>query len=264
MRPAESRSLSDASICAMVRSGSMSTTRSTRTRALALFCVVGIAAPGFAEGLNIGPLSFKLSYADLEPPEPAAETSRPDSDADVANPRTTEASSEQPEPGFGQAGSTFLTVGGLWAYDFDEDHDLNVHVAWSKFLADDFEFGVEVAGWYFNQIGQDTGGVSGSMIFRWHFWHADDYGWSVFGDIGIGLLAGFDNVPDGGTGFNFLPRAGLGVTGALREPIDGVSHGPRWQAGVRWHHISNGRIEGDERNPSRDSVAVYAAIIFPF
>ncbi|MBX3385481.1 MAG: acyloxyacyl hydrolase [Phycisphaeraceae bacterium] len=167
-------------------------------------------------------------------------------------------------PGFGQAGATFLTLGGLWAYDFDEDHDVNFHVAWSKFLVNDLEFAVEGAGWYFSQVGQDTGGVSGSMIFRWHFLHADDYSWSLFGDIGIGLLAGFDNVPQGGTGLNFLPRAGMGVTGAFRESVDGESHGPRWQIGLRWHHISNGRIEGDGRNPARDSLAMYAAIILPF
>jgi hypothetical protein len=161
---------------------------------------------------------------------------------------------------YGQAGSRWWTVGGLYAFDFEEDHDVNLHGAFSQFLADDVEFAVEAGVWYFNQPGEDTGGVSGSMVFRWHFWHADDYDWSVFADVGIGLLAGLDSVPDGGSSFNFLPRAGLGFTKALTPERSG----PRLMVGVRWHHISNARIFGDDRNPARDSLAVYAGVTFAF
>ncbi len=73
-----------------------------------------------------------------------------------------------------------------------------------------------------------------------------------------GLLFAFDNVPEGGTGFNFLPRLGVGFTKQLDED------GTRLIMGVRWQHLSNGRIEGDERNPSRDSVMVWAGVMFPF
>ena len=75
---------------------------------------------------------------------------------------------------------------------------------------------------------------------------------------------GFDNVPDGGTGFDFLPRLGGGFTKALTPSEDGESRGPRLMIGVRWHHISNGRIASDTRNPSRDSILGYIAITFPF
>ncbi len=214
-------------------------------------------------------LSFEsLVIDDLDQPALQTDSTSPSTGTSTADPSapTTPASNTEPDtsPGFGQAGSTFLTIGGLWAFDLDKDHDLNLHVAWSKFVADDLEFAIEGAGWYFSQVGDDTAGLSASMVLRWHTFHAHDYSWSVFGDFGIGVLGSFDNVPDGGTGFNFLPRAGAGVTGALHDAIDGVARGSRWQVGVRWHHISNGRIEGDERNPSRDSVALYAAIILPF
>lgn len=102
------------------------------------------------------------------------------------------------------------------------------------------------------------------MIFRWHIWHADDYEWSVFGDAGIGILGSFANVPDGGTSFNFLPRLGFGYTRAFNESIDGESRGARWMVGVRYHHISNGRIGGDSSNPARDAICIYAAITIPF
>lgn len=159
---------------------------------------------------------------------------------------------------YGEAGSRWWTVGALHANDFDKANDFNLHGAFSQFLADDFEFAIEAAGWYFDQPGTNTGGVSGSMIFRWHFWHADDYDWSVFGDAGIGLLAAFDDVPDGGTSFNFVPRVGGGFTKAIGED------GARLMVGVRWHHISNARIFGNDRNPARDALAGYVAITFPF
>lgn len=159
---------------------------------------------------------------------------------------------------YGEAGSRWWTVGALYANDFDKDNDFNLHGAFSQFLADDFEFAIEAAGWCFDQPGTDTGGVSGSMIFRWHFLHADDYDWSVFADAGIGLLGAFDDVPDGGTSFNFLPRLGGGFTKALDN------QGTRLMVGVRWHHISNARIFGNDRNPARDSLAGYIAVTFPF
>ncbi len=200
--------------------------------------------------------------------DPAPKGGEPGASPSRAAPGTTKqepgGESAQQHGAFGQAGTDWLTIGGLYAYNFDEDHDLNVHVAWSRFIVDDVEFVLEAAAWYFAQKGQDTGGVSGVFLFRWHFLHAEDYRWSVFGDAGIGLLAGFDEVPDGGTGFNFLPRLGLGFTRAFDESVDGESRGPRWMVGVRWHHISNGRIEGDERNPARDSVAIYAGVTIPF
>ncbi len=159
---------------------------------------------------------------------------------------------------FGLPGGWWLTLGGGYANNFDHDQDFNLHVAFSTFLAKELEFSIELAAWYFDQEGSDTGGINPSMVFRWHFWHADDFSWTVYGDVGIGLLFAFDDVPAGGTGFNFTPRAGVGYTTRIGDDDT------RLQIGVRYHHISNGRIEGDDRNPSRDSIMVYAGIIFPF
>lgn len=163
-------------------------------------------------------------------------------------------------PQFGDKGTTRLTFGSAYANDLGDSNDFNLHAAYSVFLEQDFEFIVELAGWYFDQEGDDTAGVSGSMIFRYHFFPQDTREWSAYVDAGIGLLAGFDEVPDGGTEFNFLPRVGAGLTGSLDQLRDGA----RWIVGVRWHHISNARIRGDQQNPSRDAVLVYAGITLPF
>ncbi len=166
-----------------------------------------------------------------------------------------------PRPGFGRSGSQCWTIGTGWAFDLRGSNDLNLYGAYSLFVADELELALEVGGWYFNQPGQDTGGINGSMVFRWHFWHDKDYDWTVYSDVGIGFLAALDEVPDGGTGFNFTPRAGFGYTKAIGQEWGG---GARWLIGLRWAHVSNGRILGDSRNPARESVMVYTGIIFPF
>jgi hypothetical protein len=160
---------------------------------------------------------------------------------------------------FGDAGSTWLTFGGGVSFAAQEDDtDYNLFGAYSVFLADSLEFSVELGLWYFHQEGPDTGGVNGSMIFRWHFYMSDDRTFTAYGDVGIGLLGAFDEVPDGGTSFDFTPRAGGGITYQLDD------EGDRLMLGVRWAHISNGRINSDENNPSRDSIMFYAGIVFPF
>jgi hypothetical protein len=157
---------------------------------------------------------------------------------------------------FGSEGSQWLTVGTGVASDFESATDWNLHLAWSIFLVKDVEFALEGAGWYFNQPGDNTGGVSGSFLFRWHF--VNTGAWSVYADAGIGLLGAFDEVPDGGTSFDFLPRLGVGLTRQISDD------GTRLQVGLRWHHISNARINGDEDNPSRDGAMLYAGVMFPF
>lgn len=217
------------------------------------------------------PLSLDLAaaYASIQPP--AAE-SGPAAASDVSAASDRPAATDGRERRFGRAGSQWWSIGPGIANDFGDNTDLNLHGLYSVFLADSLEFGVEAAGWYFNQKGPDTGGVSGSMLFRWHFYHWDEqfkwgggdkaerYRSTLFFDIGIGLLAGFDDVPDEGTSLNFLPRAGAGFTHALTDDDAGA----RLTMGVRWHHISNARIQGDENNPARDGLMFYAEIQFPF
>ena len=227
------------------------------SQALAAICVSVSAAAwsGSApDSFTLPALApVKFDYAMLVPPEGEGAAAAAD------------AAGESPRPGYGEAGSSWLTVGGAYAYDFIEDHDLNLHAMWSWFLGDRFELGVEGAGWYFAQSGRDTGGLSAMLVLRYHFWSGPegDFAWSAFFEGGSGFLVGFDEVPDGGTGFNFVQRGGLGLTRDL-DDSDGPNHGARLLLGLRWHHISNGRISGDGRNPARDSLLVWAGVVFEF
>jgi lipid A 3-O-deacylase len=115
---------------------------------------------------------------------------------------------------------------------------------------------LEAGGWYFDQRGDNAFGLTLSLVLRWHFLDFDT--WTVFIDGGAGILGSTDLVPANGTGFNFVPRAGLGATIKLGD-------GPgRLVIGARWHHISNARVLGEDRNPSRDGPMGYIAFQFPF
>jgi len=81
--------------------------------------------------------------------------------------------------------------------------------------------------------------------------------WAWYLEAGIGLLASTDEVPEGGSELNFTPRAGAGVA----VPI--TDWGARLDLGVRWMHISNASQFGTDDNPDRDSLMVYASIMFP-
>jgi opacity protein-like surface antigen len=161
-----------------------------------------------------------------------------------------------PPPEFGAAGSKWWTVGAAAADNFQNAVDVNIHGAYSYFLAKDVECAFEAAVWHFNQPGDNPFGGSGSLVLRWHFINTGD--WTVYADAGIGLLLATDDVPPDGTSFDFLPRAGAGFTRRLTD--DGL----RLQVGVRWHHVSNARITSDEDNPGRDAAMLYAGLVFPF
>ncbi|MFA6045786.1 MAG: acyloxyacyl hydrolase, partial [Phycisphaerales bacterium] len=93
--------------------------------------------------------------------------------------------------------------------------------------------------------------------FRWHFVHEEDF--TVYADIGIGILGATDNVPSNGTSFDFTPRAGVGFTYALNDAGD-----LRLVGGLRWAHVSNARIHGDDDNPGVDTIMMYSGVQFPF
>ena len=159
---------------------------------------------------------------------------------------------------FTRAGSTWLTVGGGGAPNFSDNTDYNAYLAWSKFLADNVEFMLELGGWYHDQPHDSAFGLNPNLVFRWHFLKSEDLAWTVYADAGIGVLFATDDVPQGGTHVNLMPRAGAGITRRITDD------GARLILGVRWHHISNARVNGQDENPSRDAPMFYAGVSFPF
>lgn len=192
--------------------------------------------------LEAGPLALRLAAAPQPEPPPADPT-----------PDTIEARAR--ELAYADAGSQWLTFGAAAADDFAGATDVNLHVAWSRFLVDEVELSFELGAWYFDQPGPNAFGVNPNMVFRWHLFRGES--WTFYHDAGIGVLLASDTVPDGGTNFDFMPRLGVGVT-------YGLDADTRLQLGLRWHHISNARIHGDGSNPARDGLLLYFGIIRRF
>jgi hypothetical protein len=222
----------------------------TRAPAVALALVLTTALPALGDDspLVLMPVGAALAQT---PASPAVDT---------ADPRTLPA---PVLPGFGEAGYWGLTLSTGYAYGFDDAHSLNpLSVAVSTFVAADLEVRLELGGWVFLQAdsdegGEDTGGVSLALSGRWHFWKPAE-GWTVYADAGAGLNYSGSDIPANGSEFNFNPRAGAGFTVAL----DDSARAARLDIGLRWHHLSNARIFGGDRNEARDSVMIYAGVTF--
>lgn len=141
------------------------------------------------------------------------------------------------------------------AYE-SEAFDQGLTLSYNQFLVDNIEGFLEGGLWSFYDRGGDAAyGLSLGLGFRWHFLTREK--WTLFADMGIGVLGTTDAVPPDGTAFNFMPRVGVGFTRELDERV-------RLIGGLRWHHISNARTRGDSRNPARDAPQLYVGLIVPF
>lgn len=199
---------------------------------------------------EVAPLRFHDSRA-----ESAVALERPvKSDSPNGQPIGLAAMQEASTP-FGQQGSLRWSIhggGGVDVKSSDNWHGL-AGVGLSYFIIDDLSFDVELNGLYISQRGDDAWGANLNLLFRWHFIARDT--WSLYFDGGAGMLGTTDHVPENGSGFNFTPQAGLGIS------FD-VGQEARLMTGVRWHHISNANTFN--RNPGRDSVMGYVGLSLPF
>jgi lipid A 3-O-deacylase len=201
-----------------------------------------------------------LSLRGLQPQtQPAQAQAQPERQPPDRTPGPSAGDKEGRKP-FGTPGAEYWSLAIGAANDFEDATDLNIRGAYSVFLIRDVEFSLELNAWYFDQPGNDAFGINPAFDFKWHFYNGEAEGnpWSFFADLGIGLLVASDEVPDGGTAFDFMPKLGVGLTRKLDDA------GTRLEAGIQWHHISNARITGDEKNPGRDAPFVYVGVMWPF
>ncbi len=157
---------------------------------------------------------------------------------------------------FGEQGSWRWNVQGGFGAEF-EDTEKRFGLgglSFSYFVADDTSVDFEFNGLYFDQAtAENAGGFNLNVVLRRHVLARDD--WSLFVDVGGGVMETSDAVPAGGSSFNFVAQAGGGISFDIGDQA-------RLLMGVRWHHISNGRTF--DTNPSQDSFYVYAGLSFPF
>jgi lipid A 3-O-deacylase len=156
---------------------------------------------------------------------------------------------------FGQAGSAYWLAIAAAASDLESDHFGRAGLGVSYFMADDISLDFELNFGYYRSRGGDALGGAFSILMRWHFWRADDRSWTVYVDGGAGMLVTTDEVPRGGSDFNFTPQAGLGASWDIGD-------NRRLFLGARWHHISNARIYSN--NPGQDHGMIYVMLGWPF
>ena len=167
-------------------------------------------------------------------------------------PAATEAVATKDASAYGSA-DTFdfeFTLGP--AFDLEETTlgILDVGAHW--FVADGVSFGAFVVGLVIDAENDDSWGFGIGLIARWHFVREENF--SVFIEGGAGFAGFSDEVPSGGTDYDFTPRAALGVTYEL-------GGGTRLVGKVGWFHISNGQTGPD--NPGLDSVSAAIGLSFP-
>jgi len=166
-------------------------------------------------------------------------------------------------PLFGEAGEDFRE--GTWAWEvggsyihpirFSESKFYHAHFAANYYFGDDVSAGGMIEGYYADQVFEDTGIVGAGLQLRWHFLEAEKF--SLFVDGGIGFTIADDEVPEGGTHFNYTPRGGVGASFELDE-------GVHLLGAVRFWHISNGNLHGRDENPSQDGIQYYVGVMFTF
>jgi hypothetical protein len=159
------------------------------------------------------------------------------------------------------AGSWTMQAYGSATFGGDAGELYLAHVGFGYHIWDNFSFNAEMFGGGFNaeDKGGETGGDGGivgvDLLARYHFYRGD--GWSLYGDFGSGFSQSSISFPANGTQFNFTPQAGVG---ALID-LDDCMH---LMLGVRWHHISNARMNGIKQNPGYDGAMIYAGVLLRF
>jgi hypothetical protein len=158
-------------------------------------------------------------------------------------------------PRFGAANTWRLNVfgGGGQKPDGDDETMLRGGVGFSYFFIDNLSWEIELSALHFEQHGPDADAGNAALLLRWHL--LSDVNWSLFVEMGAGIMLSTEDIPPGGSAFNFTPQAGGGFTVELHEDV-------RLHVGARMHHVSNGSLY--DGNPGLDSWLVYLGVSVPF
>lgn len=231
--------------------------RSTLLAGTAILTAAPIAA---GQALALDSSSALLGYVrqNTAQPEPVAQPATAPQPATLST-----------EPAFGALTTGdqrrwFFTVGAGIAPSGNDGTHADIFGAWSTFIGKNLELQLEASGWYFDQE-DSTAGAGFAFNLRWHIvgWaYADNGGGNgsditLFADAGIGLIFAGDDVPDQGSSLNLSPRIGGGFTARLSDD------GHRLVAGIRWHHLSNARSNGDSENPDFNAPMLYLGVQWP-
>ena len=113
---------------------------------------------------------------------------------------------------------------------------------------------LDVFGGYVRSGIDDDGAAAGfDVVYRNHFYRADDDDWTTFVEGGLGLQQASTNFA-GRRHFNFRTRVGVGASFEVREDV-------RAFVGVSYQHISDAGIKGG--GGGFDGPMLTAGVMFP-
>jgi len=209
----------------------------TCSATLALLSIAGTATAG----------AFKLDPASADPSILGAVAAQAEG---AGQPAAAQPAVQAPAYGSADTFDFEFTLGP--AFDLEETSIGILDVGAHWFVADGVSFGAFVEGLVIDAENDDSWGFGIGLLARWHFVREEKY--SIFIEGGAGFAGFSDEVPSGGTDYDFTPRAAVGVTYEL-------GGGTRLVAKVGWFHISNGQTGPD--NPGLDSVSAAIGLSFP-
>lgn len=149
-----------------------------------------------------------------------------------------------------------LTIEGYATDAGGLDADANLAsgaIGFGYFVLQNLSLGLEADGYREHVSGEDAWGYGISGVLRHHLLRYEKS--TLFADVTFGPIESTSPLPVGGTNFNFIFRAGLGVTYQLDEHLHLLS-------GIRYFHVSNARLEGAERNPSINGAEGYVGLMW--
>jgi hypothetical protein len=153
-----------------------------------------------------------------------------------------------------------------WAYtggwtqqrDGEDQYLANGTVTYTRYLHDNFAFDWQFIGYYAHDSTNepnttDAPGLGINALARYHLINKGRF--SLYGDILGGVLWTSDDFPNGGTELNFTYAGGPGVSWEVKPNVHIVG-------GLRFQHVSNGFVEGRDRNPIMNSYGGYIGLMF--
>src|SRR5262245_50786418 len=155
-----------------------------------------------------------------------------------------------PVPQMFPRGSFTLTSDVAYTRTFDDEANIAaLQLGVNYFVFDNISVGAELTGYgvFMDDDGDDTtaAAIQLGLVARHHFLRWDRF--SLFADGSFGPFEASDDVPASGTRFNYVTRAGLGLTYQLDDRV-------YLFGGARYFHLSNARLEGIEHNPQMNGV----------
>lgn len=167
--------------------------------------------------------------------------------------------------GFEKGSWTFQAYGGyvndLGPYDVEMGF---ASVGVGYYLIDNISLSAEVSGYGISQPegqGEEEGkggnAVAGGagVVFRHHVFNFNGGETSLFIDVAASLFEASERVPAEGTQWNYATQTGLGI-------VHGSGPGPNLLLGVRFFHLSNADMHGNDRNPALNGVSGYVGVMF--